>query len=249
LIVCGLGWSAELLGPPELVERLHQAFAAVSACECSPPCRPEASYRIDRDRRGADFRLDAPGEERRGTWPSIVDGFFDIAERDFASGSTQTVVHAGVVEIGGRAVVVPGRSRAGKTTLVLALVAAGATYLSDEFAVFGDDGLVEGFRRPPRSREGLEVDTSPQLRPHEAIPLGLVLATYFDPGTPSELRTGTPGEGVVALVENAVMARDRPGQVTRDLALAVRGVEVLVGARGEADVVAKRLLDAPTELD
>src|SRR4029453_11068539 len=41
-------------------------------------------------------------------------------------------VHAGVVEWRGRAIVLPGRSRSGKTTLVTALLRAGARYYSDE---------------------------------------------------------------------------------------------------------------------
>jgi len=44
-------------------------------------------------------------------------------------------VHAGVVALRGRALVIPGESFSGKTTLVRALVEAGATYYSDEYAV------------------------------------------------------------------------------------------------------------------
>jgi hypothetical protein len=51
-------------------------------------------------------------------------------------------VHAGVVGVGERAIVLPGRSFAGKTTLVAALVRAGAEYWSDEYAVLDADGLV-----------------------------------------------------------------------------------------------------------
>ena len=40
----------------------------------------------------------------------------------------EVFVHAGVVAVNGRAILVPGRSGAGKTTLVRALLAAGATY-------------------------------------------------------------------------------------------------------------------------
>lgn len=45
-------------------------------------------------------------------------------------------VHAGVVAIDGRAVVLPGLSRAGKSTLVLAMLHAGATLLSDELLAY-----------------------------------------------------------------------------------------------------------------
>ena len=44
-------------------------------------------------------------------------------------------VHAGAVAWQGRAIIIPGASLSGKSTLVAELVRAGATYLSDEFAV------------------------------------------------------------------------------------------------------------------
>src|SRR5215213_8179122 len=44
-------------------------------------------------------------------------------------------VHAGAVAHNGGAIIVPGESFSGKTTLVAELVRRGAIYLSDEFAV------------------------------------------------------------------------------------------------------------------
>jgi len=57
-------------------------------------------------------------------------------------------VHAGVVKWGEGALVIPGPSRAGKSTLVLELVRAGAGFLSDEFAVIDPQGLVQAYPRP-----------------------------------------------------------------------------------------------------
>ena len=54
----------------------------------------------------------------------------------------RVAVHAGVVAFAGRAVVIPGPSHSGKSTLVQALVEAGATYLSDEFALLDEAGRV-----------------------------------------------------------------------------------------------------------
>src|SRR6185295_10176403 len=62
-------------------------------------------------------------------------------------------VHAGVVGWHGRAIVIPGRSMSGKTTLVTALVRAGATYYSDEYAVFDMHGRVHPFPKPLSIRE------------------------------------------------------------------------------------------------
>lgn len=45
-------------------------------------------------------------------------------------------VHAGMVVVDGEALILPGLSRAGKSTLVLALLQQGAEFLSDELLVF-----------------------------------------------------------------------------------------------------------------
>src|SRR5919205_1906344 len=63
-------------------------------------------------------------------------------------------VHAGVVGWNGKAILVPGRSFTGKTTLTAALVRAGATYYSDEFAVLDAEGRAHPYAKPLSVREG-----------------------------------------------------------------------------------------------
>ncbi|MGH9281569.1 MAG: hypothetical protein ACRD0S_01395 [Acidimicrobiales bacterium] len=63
--------------------------------------------------------------------------------------SRHVLVHAAVASYGSRAVVLPGRSGAGKTTLVTALALAGWSYLSDEIAALDpDDDIVGPYPRP-----------------------------------------------------------------------------------------------------
>src|SRR4051794_20574153 len=50
--------------------------------------------------------------------------------------------------------VIPRVSHSGKTTLVAALVRAGATYYSDEYAVFDAQGSVHPYARPLGIRDG-----------------------------------------------------------------------------------------------
>src|SRR5215217_1450746 len=57
----------------------------------------------------------------------------------------RTFVHAGAIEHEGRAIIFPGHSFSGKTTLTEAFVRAGATYYSDEFAVLDNDGRVHPY--------------------------------------------------------------------------------------------------------
>lgn len=66
-----------------------------------------------------------------------------------AAPSADVLVHAAVASLDGRAVILPGRSGAGKTTLAAALALAGWTYLSDEVAVIGAGGAeVRPYPRP-----------------------------------------------------------------------------------------------------
>ncbi len=62
-------------------------------------------------------------------------------------------VHAGVVGWRSQAILIPGRTFSGKSTLVEALVRAGATYYSDEFAVLDSKGRVHPYTRPLSLRE------------------------------------------------------------------------------------------------
>src|SRR5207249_4859741 len=63
-------------------------------------------------------------------------------------------VHAGVVGWRGKAILLPGSSLSGKSTLVAELVRAGATYYSDEYAVLDAQGRVFPFARPLSMRAG-----------------------------------------------------------------------------------------------
>src|SRR5258708_33827504 len=64
-----------------------------------------------------------------------------------------TLLDAGVVGRRGRAILLPGHSLSGKTTLVREMLRLGATYYSDEFAVVDNSGNVHPFPRPLGIRE------------------------------------------------------------------------------------------------
>ena len=76
-------------------------------------------------------------------------------------------VHAGVVGHAGRAIVLPGPTHAGKSTLVLALVRAGAEYYSDEYAVIDREGMIYPYRKPLSERVGGQ--TRPRMHRPESL--------------------------------------------------------------------------------
>ena len=168
-----------------------------------------------------------------------------IAER----ARRRVFVHAGVVAWQGRAIVIPGRSFSGKSSLVAALVGAGATYYSDEYAVFDARGRVHPFPAPlslrgaegerPTRHSAESLGDGPGTRP---LPVGLVAVSQYRHGARWRPRRLTPGQGILALLANTVPARERPAAALLALQQAVRHAPVLKGTRGEAAEVADLLL-------
>jgi hypothetical protein len=161
-------------------------------------------------------------------------------------------VHAGVVAWRGRAVLVPGRSRSGKTTLVAELVKAGASYLSDEFAPLDREGRVHPFAKPLtiRGPDGCDLHAR-RCRAEalggsvglEALPIGLVAFTEHAPGASWRPTRLTHGQGVLEMLAHTVPARLRPEAALESLARALAGATLLRGARGEAAITARLLVE------
>jgi hypothetical protein len=158
-------------------------------------------------------------------------------------------VHAGVVGMGGRAIVLPGRSFAGKTTLVAALVQAGAEYWSDEYAVLDADGLVHPYPKPLSVR--IDATRVTEERPIESLggragdrplPVALIAFTSYRPGVAWALHPCTAGEGAVKLLEHSIAARSRPEQVLAAVRRAATDAAILEGDRGNANEAATALL-------
>ena len=157
-------------------------------------------------------------------------------------------VHAGVVGHAGKALVLPGISFAGKTTLVAELVRAGATYYSDEFALVGDDGLIRPYPKPLSIRGADLAQTDHHVSTIggtvgvEPLPAGAVVITHYKPGAAWSPRTLSAGNGVLALLENTVPAQSRPTESMHALTRAVAGATILEGDRGEAAAIVPQLL-------
>src|SRR5260370_23490113 len=126
-------------------------------------------------------------------------------------------VHAGVVGWQGRAILLPGRSHSGKSTLVAALLRAGATYYSDEYAVLDARGRVHPFAKPLSLRQS--EGEPPRRLPAEALggrtgvdplPVGLVAVTEYRPGKRWRPRPLSSGRAVLALLAHTVPPRRRP---------------------------------------
>lgn len=164
-------------------------------------------------------------------------------------------IHAGVVGWRGRAILIPGRSFSGKTTLVSELVRAGATYYSDEYAVLDERGLVHPFPKKLSIRETGEVkqtDISPETfggrTGRKPLPVGLVIASQYREGARWRPTKLTPGQGALTLLANTVAARREPEKAIAILQQVVSNAHVYKGTRGEARELASRILGQLDEI-
>lgn len=158
-------------------------------------------------------------------------------------------VHAGVVAWRGRAVLIPGRSMSGKTTLVAELVRAGAEYYSDEYAVLDRAGRVHPYARPLTVREGGGLRRTRRRAEEfggrvgkEPLPVGLVVVSQYGPGARWLPRPLTTGACVLELLSNTVSARRSPARALSALTRTAAGAGAVAGLRGEASETAESIL-------
>ena len=161
----------------------------------------------------------------------------DVAERS----RQRTFIHAGVVGWRGSAIVIPGRSFAGKTTLVAELIRAGGSYFSDEFAVIDEQGMVHPYPRALQVREsGGYCQTSRSaaefgaITGTQALPVKLILVTRYRPEGPLAPAAPLARIGLLKLFDNTVSARRSPAIALRNLKQVVADATIVRGVRGEA---------------
>lgn len=170
-----------------------------------------------------------------------------IRERVALHAPNHIFIHAGVVEVGGKAIVIPGHTHTGKTTLVQALLAAGCGYLSDEYAAVDADGMVHPYprplsvRRPDGTRDRVIVNHNASV--DAPVPPTAVVTLPRRPDEPLMLRRGRPGPAAMALMNNTIPARVRPAESLRSAATLARRTTYWRGHRRDADEAARALLD------
>ncbi len=160
-------------------------------------------------------------------------------------------LHAGVVAWRGRALVLPGTSFAGKTTLVAELVRAGSTYYSDEYAVLDALGRVHPYARElqmrrPGSPEQTAVAVA-QLDGTAGVEPLRVSHLVFTEYKASGLWHPEPvsaGMAVLEMLRHAIPVQRSPARVMATLAKMMETATALRTERGEARQAAYALLSA-----
>jgi hypothetical protein len=177
---------------------------------------------------------------------------FSVAER----ADDRVFVHAGVVAWEGRVVVIPGRSMSGKTTLVRALVEAGAAYYSDEYAVIDQCGLIHPYPQPLGVRgpgaaiqQAIPIERLGYVAGTDPLRLAAVIVTAYVAGAPWNPAPLTRARAILELSQHAVPIARNPARVFDCLGAAIESAASFATARGEATPAARAILELVAKLD
>ena len=157
-------------------------------------------------------------------------------------------LHAGIVCHEGRAILLPGISHAGKSTLTAALVRAGAQYVSDDIAVIDRAGRAYFLSRAINLREdvadALDLPSAHMENLHEGtVPVNaIMLLNYRKNKAVLDMRPLSKGETILRLIANSMNGRHEPETVIRCCTAAVSQAICCEGVRGEAETVAPLIL-------
>ena len=159
---------------------------------------------------------------------------------EFAVG--KVFIHAGVVGWKGKAIVIPGSSFAGKTTLVAELVKRGAVYYSDEYAVLDQNGKVYPYPKKLSIRGIIDnirqldiaveqLNGKPGIKP---LSVGAVLITKYKQGMRTKINIQSRGRGVLEILGHSFAFRRNPQEVLAVLSEMVKNATIFKAERGEA---------------
>jgi hypothetical protein len=180
----------------------------------------------------------------------LIDAFDTQLRTAFAEFSRKKLfVHGGVVGWKGKALLLPGKSLAGKTTLVAELVKAGATYFSDEYAVLDALARVHPFAKslsirdtPTARQRETPVEAFGGTAARRALPVGLVAMTQFRDGARWMPNRLPPAAGALDILANTIAARRWPALAMTVIGALVDAAPVIRSDRGDAARLAPRLL-------
>jgi len=243
---------------PEAVDGLSEHFPPL--WKAISPCNVERAFSIKFGGNGSSntgcavhelFEDQEPGAKSRSLAKLLEDLERRMKMYVAEMAPRRVFVHAGVVGWKGRAILIPGRSLSGKTSLVEMLVRAGATYYSDEYAVLDMTGRVHAYpqslqiRTPGSSRQkkvtAEEIGGTTGTKP---LPIGLVVVSPYKAGArwrPVEL---SAGQAVLEMLAHTLPARRKPEVAVRTLGKAVSESITLKGVRGEAEEAARLILES-----
>jgi hypothetical protein len=179
--------------------------------------------------------------------------FFDSLVRILIAEFAKDVVflHAGAVAWRGKAIILPGNSFYGKTTLVAELIRCGAEYYSDEYAVLDADGRVHPFDRPLSMRTDGESVVETYIPVEDLngsagrtpVPVGCVLFTKYEPESEPNYEFLSTGQGVVEIIAQTIAIKRNTEFAINVLKKTLSNAIIVKSPRRDAGKFARNLLE------
>jgi hypothetical protein len=206
----------------------------------------EAEYNFSMNvRNDGVFELYQDGEEV--TYGASEENFINFAcgklrltVAEFAK--SRVFLHAGVVGWNGKAIIFPGQSFHGKSTLVAELIQRGALYYSDEYAVLDENGyvhpfpktlslrgIVDKYKQTEYSVESLggTVGTKP-------LAVGMIVITEYEPDAEWRPKLLSAGKAILEIVPHTIPIRNKPKYSLQVLNKIVNRAIIAKSKRGDA---------------
>ncbi|MCO6509239.1 MAG: hypothetical protein J5I65_00430 [Aridibacter famidurans] len=161
---------------------------------------------------------------------------------------TYLFLHAGAVTLGRKAVLFPGSTHSGKSTLTRAFLDSGARYLSDDCAVIGEDGRVHPYPVPLKLRTNGPSEHragDPYSVEDKPCEIAMIISTAYSEGAKWDPEEQERGDLVWSMLSHLFwpeIVRKHPEETFGRLKLIVERPLLLKGPRGEADEVVKEVL-------
>ena len=158
--------------------------------------------------------------------------------------SSWRVIHAGVVAVEGRGMLLPGRTHSGKSTLVAELVRRGAVYFSDEYALIDSEGLVHPYPRPMLLRNGApESRVTPVAECGSApVPIGWIFGLTWQAGSSWKPVVVDQSQALILLLQNTPHVLAESPELVRYFERAVAQAQTYTGCRPDAAEAAAEIL-------
>jgi hypothetical protein len=165
-------------------------------------------------------------------------------------------LHAGAVEYRGKAIIIPAKSFAGKTTLTAEFARRGFEYYSDEYAVLDQNGLVHPFTKRLSMRGIIDDYTQVDIEVEELggrkgtkpLEVGLILVQKFIKRAKFAPKLLGAGEGIIESIANSVSIRQNPQFVLKVLSFVTNRAKIVKTNRGEAKQFVDKLLSYLDEI-
>ena len=210
---------------------------------------PDILLSVHHDARGYEICVNGASRQLAETLDdTVLDAVKALDDAMIARLKLLRAVHSGAVMIEGRALLLPGSTHAGKSSLVSELLRRGASHFSDEYALIDSLGRVHPYPRPLLVRNGLprqsvrlpeELGSSFAAAP---ATVGWILALNYTHGGQWDVRELSQSEAVMLLLRNTPHEMSQSPELVDFFRHAAANAACWEGTRGDAAEAATSVL-------